>query len=97
MQSSPVKSLSLKEKVVRKGAFDHLFANQRKMKTAVKLVTFYQNSGLQKVVRKVGFMELFPPFLEEMERSLPILPKKRTDTGQVVYRKRTTVYFSQGV
>lgn len=91
-----VKALSLKEKVVRKGAFDHLFANQKKMKTAVKLVTFYQNSGLQKVVRKVGFMELFPPFLAEMERSLPILPKKRTDTGQVVHSKRTTVAFFTG-
>ena len=71
-----VKPQSLKEKVVRKGAFDHLFADQKKMKTAVNLVTFYQKVGLQKVVRKIGFLELFPPFMKEMESVLPAPPKK---------------------
>jgi glycolate oxidase iron-sulfur subunit len=89
-----VKSQSLKEKAIRKGAFDHLFADQRKMKTAVKLVTFYQKSGLQKVVRKVGFMELFPPFMKDMERSLPNPPKKRQVQTTSIEKKTTVAFFT---
>ena len=88
------KSLSLKEKVIRKGAFDHLFADQKKMKTAVKLVTFYQKSGLQKVVRKVGFLELFPPFMKDMERSLPDPPKKRRELVEPSEKKTTVAFFA---
>ena len=72
-----VNKQALKEKLVRKGAFDHLFADQRKMKKAVNLVTFYQKSGLQKVARKIGFLELFPPFMKDMERVLPSPPKRK--------------------
>lgn len=89
-----VKSQSMKEKVIRKGAFDHLFADQRKMKTAVKLVTFYQKSGLQKVVRKVGFLELFPPFMKEMERSLPDPPKKRREQATPTEKKTKVAFFA---
>lgn len=89
-----VKTQSLKEKAIRKGAFDHLFADQRKMKTAVKLVTFYQKSGLQKVVRKVGFMELFPPFMKDMERSLPHPQKKRRDQLPHTEKKTTVAFFA---
>ena len=72
-----VNKQSLKEKLVRKGSFNHLFADQRKMKKAVNLVTFYQKSGLQKVARKIGFLELFPPFMKDMERVLPSPPKRK--------------------
>lgn len=89
-----IKSQSLKEKAIRKGAFDHLFADQRKMKTAVKLVTFYQKSGLQKVVRKVGFLELFPPFMKEMESSLPVPPKKRREQVRPSEKKTTVAFFA---
>lgn len=89
-----VKSQSLKEKAIRKGAFDHLFADQRKMKTAVKLVTFYQKSGLQKVVRKVGFLELFPPFMKEMERSLPEPPRKHRETAPPIEMKTKVAFFA---
>lgn len=89
-----VKSQSLKEKAIRKGAFDHLFADQRKMKTAVKLVTFYQKSGLQKVVRKVGFLELFPPFMKEMERSLPEPPRKRREPASPIEVKTKVAFFA---
>ncbi|HEX5565016.1 MAG TPA: (Fe-S)-binding protein, partial [Sporosarcina sp.] len=89
-----VKSQSFKEKAIRKGAFDHLFADQRKMKTAVKLVSFYQKSGLQKVVRKVGFLELFPPFMKEMERSLPDPPKRRREQEQPTEKKTTVAFFA---
>ncbi|MFY3791421.1 (Fe-S)-binding protein [Ureibacillus sp. MALMAid1270] len=70
-----VKNPSLKEKVSRKLAFDHLFKDQSKMVGATKLVRAYQASGLQKVARKIGFMNLFPPMMKEMEKALPKIPK----------------------
>lgn len=89
-----VKSQTIKEKAIRRGAFDHLFADQRKMKTAVKLVTFYQKSGLQKVVRKIGFMELFPTFMKDMEKSLPEPPKKRIEPMSVANVKTKVAFFT---
>lgn len=90
-----VKTQSMKEKMIRKGAFDHLFADQRKMKTAVKLLTFYQQSGLQKVIRKVGFMELFPPFMKDMEKALPA-PTKLEDLSLPKKVGKTKVAFFTG-
>ena len=74
-----VNKQALKEKLVRKGAFDHLFADQRKMKKAVKSLVerFIKIPGLQKVARKIGFLELFPPFMKDMERVLPSPPKRK--------------------
>ncbi|WP_203333732.1 (Fe-S)-binding protein [Planococcus beigongshangi] len=65
------------EKTVRKTAFDGIFADQKKMATAVKLVQFYQRSGLQAATRKIGFLNLFPPFMKEMEGVLPKVESKR--------------------
>ncbi|WP_342513131.1 (Fe-S)-binding protein [Sporosarcina sp. FSL K6-1522] len=90
-----VKKQSLKERIVRKGAFEHLFADQRKMKTAVNLVTFYQKSGLQKVVRKIGFLELFPPFMKEMEQILPE-PAKRSRPSMDKAQVQVKVAFFAG-
>jgi glycolate oxidase iron-sulfur subunit len=71
-----VKPQTIKEKGIRNVAFNHLFADQKKMATTVKLVQFYQKSGLQKVTRKIGFLDLFPPFMKEMESVLPAIEKK---------------------
>ena len=73
-----VKPQPLKEKLIRKVAFDGLFANQSMMQGTVKLIQFYQASGIQKVARKVGFMELFPDTLKEMETVLPKITSKTT-------------------
>ncbi|WP_342600321.1 (Fe-S)-binding protein [Psychrobacillus sp. FSL H8-0483] len=89
-----VKPQSLKEKVIRKGAFDNLFADQKKMQTAVNLVTFYQKSGLQKVVRKIGFLELFPPFMKEMESVLPDPPKRKKEETEKVEVKVKVAFFA---
>ena len=89
-----VNKQALKEKLVRKGAFDHLFADQRKMKTAVNLVTFYQKSGLQKVVRKIGFLELFPPFMKDMERVLPEPPKRKRPVVEKTAVKVKVAFFT---
>lgn len=92
-----VKSTSLKEKISRKVAFDHLFKDQSKMVGATKLVRAYQASGLQKVVRKIGFMELFPPMMKEMEKAMPIVPKQEKRYSPMVWRKPVmTVAFFTG-
>ncbi|GGA18885.1 (Fe-S)-binding protein [Psychrobacillus lasiicapitis] len=88
------KSQTMKEKVIRKGAFDHLFADQKKMHTAVNLVTFYQKSGLQKVVRKIGFLDLFPPFMKEMESVIPDPPKRKRPQGQQGEVKVKVAFFA---
>lgn len=90
-----VKPQTIAEKAVRKSTFDGVFADQKKMAGAVKLVQFYQKSGLQKVTRKIGFLNLFPPFMKEMEGVLPTIEtkKKRTIT---LKPKTTTVAFFAG-
>ncbi|MER2261430.1 MAG: (Fe-S)-binding protein [Psychrobacillus sp.] len=89
-----VKQQSIKERFARKLAFDHLFADQKKMNNVVNLITFYQKSGLQKVVRKIGFLELFPPFMKEMESALPKPPKKITENKSAVKAKTRVAFFS---
>src|SRR5690606_27359743 len=47
------------------------------MQTATSLLGFYQKSGLQKVARSIGIMNLFPETLATMEKVLPKMPSKR--------------------
>lgn len=63
------------EKIARKIAFDHLFVEQKKMGKAVSLVKVYQKSGLQRAVRKIGFINLFPKHMKSMEAALPPVEK----------------------
>ncbi len=71
-----VKPQKTLEKTVRNVTFNRLFANKKELNRVVKLVRFYQKSGLQKVTRKIGFLNLFPPFMKDMEKALPEVPKK---------------------
>ncbi|TWT24835.1 (Fe-S)-binding protein [Planomicrobium sp. CPCC 101110] len=71
------KPKDLMEKVIRKASFDGVFADQKKMAATVKLVQFYQRSGLQAATRKIGFLSLFPPFMKEMEGVLPKVETKK--------------------
>ncbi|MEK4026823.1 (Fe-S)-binding protein [Sporosarcina sp. FSL W7-1283] len=89
------KQLSVQEKVIRKGAFDHLFADQKRMKQAVGLVRFYQKSGLRSIVRKVGFLDLFPSMMRDMEKVLPD-PPKRPKVLVHSEEKKTKVAFFTG-
>jgi len=94
-----VKPQSLKEKGIRNVAFNHLFADQKKMATTVKLVQFYQKSGLQKITRKIGFLELFPPFMKEMESVLPIIEtnkNKNKNTASLPIPRKINVAFFTG-
>ena len=71
------KPSSMKEKAIRKVTFDGLFADQRLMTGTVKLIALYQATGIQKVARKIGFMDLFSTQLREMEAVLPKVPFKK--------------------
>ncbi|WP_047982717.1 (Fe-S)-binding protein [Ornithinibacillus contaminans] len=76
------KKASIKEKAIRKVAFDNLFQDPSKMSKAVGLVRFYQNSGLQSLTRKMNILSFFPEILKEMEKVLPPIEKKSTVRGK---------------
>lgn len=46
------------------------------LETTVVPLRLYQRSGLQKLVRRMGMLKLFPAALERMEGYLPPLPKR---------------------
>lgn len=71
------KKRSLSSQLVHQAVFNHLFPKQNNMEHITSLIGFYQRSGLQKTVRKIGFLKLFPNHLREMERVLPKVPKKK--------------------
>lgn len=77
---------SVSVKTVRKTVFDGLFPNHNRMVDAVSLLRIYQKSGLQKAVRKIGFMNLFPENLRQMEKVLPTVPTRKQ------MKKRATTY-----
>jgi Fe-S oxidoreductase len=71
------KKQSIPVKILRKGIFDGLFPHQNRVEAATGLLGFYQRSGLSKVGRKIGFMNLFPESMATMEKILPEVPKKK--------------------
>jgi glycolate oxidase iron-sulfur subunit len=58
-------------KAVRKLAFVHLFPEQKRLQQLGRLLRFYQRSGLQKAVRKLGLLFWLPRHLREMEAIMP--------------------------
>ncbi|CAM4151408.1 (Fe-S)-binding protein [Lederbergia lenta] len=95
------KKHSVSVKAVRNTVFEGLFPHQNRMVNLTGLLGFYQRSGLQKTVRKIGFMKLFPENLAQMERVLPEVPKKnemkeRPDFLQANTVKTKTVAFFSG-
>lgn len=89
-----VKPRTIMEKAVRKSTFDGVFADQKKMGGAVKLVQFYQKSGLQAATRKIGFLNLFPPFMKEMEGVLPAIETKKKRVTSLKPKTTTVAFFT---
>jgi glycolate oxidase iron-sulfur subunit len=58
-------------KAVRKLAFFHLFPHQKRMYQFGGLLRFYQRSGVQKAVRKLGVLSILPKQMREMEAIMP--------------------------
>jgi glycolate dehydrogenase iron-sulfur subunit len=64
--------LSFMEEIILRKLLPH---PDRLEKSLVPL-RVYQASGLQKIVRKLGLLKMFPPKMERMESLLPDLPKR---------------------
>lgn len=58
-------------RLVRKTAFTHLFPHQRRLNLLGGLLGFYQRSGLQTAVRKLGVLNILPKQMREMEAIMP--------------------------
>lgn len=71
------KKPSVKERVLRNLAFERVFPRHERMISTVGLLRFYQQSGLQRVTRKLGILKFFPEPMETMERVLPLVPKRK--------------------
>src|SRR5699024_10332702 len=65
------KKLGLGERIVRHATFKNLFRHQKRMERMTSLLSFYQRSGLQKTVRILGILTMFPETMRSMEKVLP--------------------------
>lgn len=68
------KKHSLPVRTVRKVVFNDLFPNQKRMRNMMGMISFYQRSGLQSVVRKLKLTKVLPEQLASMEKVLPAVP-----------------------
>ena len=64
-------SLSFMEELVLRKLLPH----PDRLELSLAPVRLYQTSGLQKIVRKLGLLKMFPQKLERMESLLPELPR----------------------
>ncbi|RNC70340.1 MAG: (Fe-S)-binding protein [Desulfuromonadales bacterium] len=64
------KELSFMEELILRKLLPH----PDRLEAAIKPMRVYQQTGLQKVVRKLGMLKMFPKPLERMEGLLPELP-----------------------
>ena len=64
--------LSFMEEIILRRLLPH----PDRLEASVKPVQLYQKSGLQKLVRTLGLLKLFPSALERMEGLLPGLPER---------------------
>jgi glycolate oxidase iron-sulfur subunit len=86
----------MEELILRK-----LVPHPDRLETSMIPMRMYQNSGLQKLVRKLGVLKMFPKPLERMEGLLPPLPARplRQEINEVtpaIGKERGTVGFFLG-
>lgn len=95
------KNKGVMEKAVRNIAFGYLFEDKKNMSKATGLIRFYQKSGIQKLSRKIGFLQLFPDTMRQMEKILPEIPKQKEHKTRgtlfpAIGDRKTTVAFFAG-
>lgn len=86
---------------VEKLVLRQLLPHPERLEAAVTPFRLYQRSGLQKLVRKLGLLKMFPRPLKRMEGLLPTLPerplrKELLEITPAVGEKRGTVGFFLG-
>ncbi|MEK5138535.1 (Fe-S)-binding protein [Priestia sp. FSL W8-0001] len=94
------KKHSIPVKTIRKVVFEGLFPHQNRMQNATGLLSFYQRSGLQRIVRSTGILKLLPDNLALMETVLPTVPplkemkNRPTHLLSKVETKKRVAFFS---
>ncbi|MCP8617621.1 (Fe-S)-binding protein [Salirhabdus salicampi] len=78
------KTSSPSAKLMKHFFFHQLFPHQNRMINFTSLLGLYQRSGMQKVARKIGVMNLLPDSVRTMEKVLPNVPTKH----EMKYRER---------
>ena len=61
---------------IRNLAFKHLLPHKKRLELGFRLARIYQDSGLQRRVRKSGLLDMVPSKLVEMESAMPPLPER---------------------
>lgn len=74
------------KKAVRTFFLEKTFPHPKRLRFIGKLISFYQNSGLQKLARKTGLIRIMPNHLVELEAVMPEIKKgvRETYKGQTV-------------
>jgi len=67
--------------------FKKLFPHQNRLRKLVSLIGFYQRSGLQKGMRKIGLLKIMPDHLKMMEKVLPEISTYREMKNQPFHFK----------
>lgn len=70
------KPKSLIEKTLRRVLLKELIPSPKKLRNSMRLVSFYQKSGLQKVARTLKLTAVFPEHMSQMEKILPKIDTK---------------------
>ncbi|OOE05557.1 glycolate oxidase [Anoxybacillus kestanbolensis] len=84
---------------IRHIVFKQLFPHPKRMRMLTALIGFYQRSGLQALVRKLGLLRLLPNHLAMMENVLPNVPtwkqmnERPTHVEALPLRKRRVAFF----
>ncbi|GMB10119.1 (Fe-S)-binding protein [Thermolongibacillus altinsuensis] len=87
-------------RIIRKMVFNGLFPHQNRMRMLTALLGFYQRSGLQSLVRRLGILNILPKHLATMEKVLPNVPtwKEMNDRPQHLApeetKKRRVAFFT---
>lgn len=78
---------------VNKLFLQELFPHQNRLNSLGSLLKFYQKSGMQKVVRKTGLINIMPKHLVEMEAIMPKIKepvRKKFNDADVIKAKTET-------
>lgn len=79
------KKQSAPAKWFRHIVFKELFPHQNRMRRLLSVIGLYQRSGIQKVVRKTGVINILPEHMRTMEKVLPKIPTYKQMKNRPTY------------
>ncbi len=66
-------------RLIKSIALKYILASKSNLKLVARLLYFYQNSGLQKIIHSSGILKLFSKNLQEIDSLSPVVSKKFSD------------------